>query len=1694
MTRSDMFYSYVLSSTSGKWAAGLFIIGVLALAPPAFAQQPDNEQQGLTFYGSYEGGNVDTVNVKNGKVTLHIPLVSYPQRGNLKLSFSLVENNIGYYYTGKFCDAQTGSCTEAFNRAFPDGSPDGIGPVLVMDQDLKLNEQYDQWQVGGGQGSTYVTLLYSAIDSTGAVHSLGFDNSNLSDLHATDGSGYLAVASGGNAYDYLHLPTSWDAYSSGGVHYHYPSASGSGSLWVEPLSISDTDGNTISHGTSGWTDSVGRNIPAVGTMTTSTAGCPTLNLAYQSLIGSATWSVPGPNNAPQTFLFCYTSVTYRTAFFASGVFCTANFCYEASGSQNVVQSVVLPNGTYWAFAYNAANPSDNASIGYADLVEVWLPTGGTISYQYSNWGLVPGVSNQPSYNRNLTQRTLAVGDGTQYSWKYGVNWNTSQFTSTDPLGNDTVYTLSAIFNSAHTAVTSNAYETLRQAYSGSQTSGKVLRSIATTYQAVASPQASHASTLSTVLPISVATTLVDSGQVTTTTYTYNDGGFVNTQPFCLAGPNTDYCYTTPYNGDSPTQTPFGSVTSTTVTDFTGSVLKTVNTQYQQQANSAYKTANLLSLIASTTVLNSSGAQAAKTTYGYDENNGSPQGVYGHQTSISRWLNTSSNIIPCNSTTAGSNVTTCNTFNTQGMVTQTNDPNGNLTKYTYDSTGAFLSQIQYPDTVYNGTATHHIVNESFDANTGLELSSTDENSQTTSNQYDVMRRLTRVSYPDGGSTTYCYTDIGGSTCTQAGAPYKVVATEAITSSLNKTTTSVVDGFGRLSQTQLNSDPSGATYTQTTYDPLGRKYLVYNPTRCSPPTTNCGTETTWGYTTYNYDALNRVKSVAEQDGSTVSASYLGNCTTATDEAGIARESCVDALGRITGVWEAPSSLNYETDYAYDALNNLLSVTQKGSSSANARVRTFTYDSLSRLACAANPEVQAVTCPASVTGSFPAGAITYAYDADGNIITKTAPLPNQTTATSTVTTTYAYDKLNRLTAKTYKDGTINDPYTPPVQFGYDAVALTGCTTTPPSETDTYPIGRRTAMCDGSGATSWKHDQMGRNLVELRYVGTVTGKYETDAYNLAGLPTSVTSLGYSVGYTYNGAGRALGATNYLGSTTKFVSAATYAPSGELASSTLGATSSFTGIVTNNAYSNRLQPILLSAAVTGQSPVFSECFDFHLGVAVNTSPCSFSAYTSGDNGNAYTIVNNRDNTRNQLFTYDSLNRIYNGQSNGSQWGETFTIDPWGNMTNETAISGKTNHEGLNTTAGLNNQLASFGYDAAGNMTRNGSVTYVYDAENRLIATGGYSYIYDGDGQRVEKCTEGTTPGTCATGATGTLYWRGLSSDALSETNLSGTVQNTYVFFNGQRVARLDSAGAVHYYFSDHLGSHGVVENATGTTCEQDVDYYPYGGVEHDYCPNVAQNYKFTGKERDTESNLDEFGARYFGSSLGRFMTPDDGSDQGASDPQSWNLYGYVRNNPLSNTDPTGNACVQGSDGKYHDDNSGGQTCAQVDADNRQSHISATWTATMPPLTREEMHQLSDEITGAGKFPWKGILFITAGGKLVSMTQELSGIQITGLNAGAAGATNAAIGTAEASSLAAKAASTVGNQGAVASSEKVALAAAKEFVGPGSTPIVDRTTGQVVGEISADGTKVYRITSINKPQPYVNLENKTTRGNLHVRF
>jgi RHS repeat-associated protein len=339
-----------------------------------------------------------------------------------------------------------------------------------------------------------------------------------------------------------------------------------------------------------------------------------------------------------------------------------------------------------------------------------------------------------------------------------------------------------------------------------------------------------------------------------------------------------------------------------------------------------------------------------------------------------------------------------------------------------------------------------------------------------------------------------------------------------------------------------------------------------------------------------------------------------------------------------------------------------------------------------------------------------------------------------------------------------------------------------------------------------------------------------------------------------------------------------------------------FAGITTTNSYNNRLQPAVLSAsAPSGAVLSFSYNFDQDSGAGVK------------NNGNVVQIANNRDTTRTQNFTYDELNRIKTaktptvcGQCTPPPiyWGQSFTYDIWANLLTTTVTQGSA--PTLSVTVGTDNRIntAGFTYDSAGNMTNSGSGVMTYDAENRLVTVAGVTHTgacpersrRNGDGKRVKK-------------SNGKLYWTGTGADALAETDLAGVIQSELTFFGGKRVARRDGSGnTVFYYFSDHLGSASVVTNATGTIVEES-DYYPFGG-ERVITNSDPNQYKFTGKERDGESGLDYFGARYLSANLGRFATPDPVHFQAEmlSDPQRFNLYGYVRNNPLFFVDPKGEA------------------------------------------------------------------------------------------------------------------------------------------------------------------------------------------------
>jgi RHS repeat-associated protein len=297
------------------------------------------------------------------------------------------------------------------------------------------------------------------------------------------------------------------------------------------------------------------------------------------------------------------------------------------------------------------------------------------------------------------------------------------------------------------------------------------------------------------------------------------------------------------------------------------------------------------------------------------------------------------------------------------------------------------------------------------------------------------------------------------------------------------------------------------------------------------------------------------------------------------------------------------------------------------------------------------------------------------------------------------------------------------------------------------------------------------------------------------------------------------------------------------------------------------------------------------------------------DNGNLGGITNNRNTNRSQSYSYDAVNRIAGAATlstcTATCWHLAFGVDEWANIT---AVSGTGN---ATLSPNGNNQIgaALFTYDASGNELTDATSTYAWNAESQMKTGGGVTYVYDGRGNRVEK--SGTK-----------LYWYGQNGQVLDETDTTGSTTNAafseYIYFAGARIARRDYLNNVYYYFEDQVNSSRTIAempagSTTPTLC-YDADFYPYGG-EIDFTSTCAQNYKFQGKERDTETNNDYFGARFYSSAYGRFLSPDWSKDPepipyaDLTNPQSLNLYSFVKNNPLSRPDADGHCDV---DGEHH--------------------------------------------------------------------------------------------------------------------------------------------------------------------------------------
>ncbi|MFV3127300.1 RHS repeat domain-containing protein [Niveispirillum sp. KHB5.9] len=219
---------------------------------------------------------------------------------------------------------------------------------------------------------------------------------------------------------------------------------------------------------------------------------------------------------------------------------------------------------------------------------------------------------------------------------------------------------------------------------------------------------------------------------------------------------------------------------------------------------------------------------------------------------------------------------------------------------------------------------------------------------------------------------------------------------------------------------------------------------------------------------------------------------------------------------------------------------------------------------------------------------------------------------------------------------------------------------------------------------------------------------------------------------------------------------------------------------------------------------------------------------------------------------------------------------------------------GLNQYGAVNGGAIS--YDANGNLTGASGWTYGYDALNRLTSASGpgnsSTYAYDPNGRRLSKTVNGVT--------TSYLYD---GPNLVAEYDGSGTLLRRYVFGPGadeplvQYIGATYVGGSKKYLLRNWQGSIIALADGSGNVAAGDV--YKYGPFGESNNPASGSLFRYTGQVYDAETGLYHYKARSYSASLGRFLQTDPVGTQ-----DDLNLYGYVGNDPLNMTDPTGEAKV----------------------------------------------------------------------------------------------------------------------------------------------------------------------------------------------
>ncbi len=913
---------------------------------------------------------------------------------------------------------------------------------------------------------------------------------------------------------------------------------------------------------------------------------------------------------------------------------------------------------------------------------------------------------------------------------------------------------------------------------------------------------------------------------------------------------------------------------------------------------------------------SGGTEVARTRYFYD-------GATVYTTQPGRGNLTRTRIYSQLSPTAVSADTVTGFHASYLWPISTEDPNGLVTAYTRNTTYGYVAvetvQSTDPDRDFITTTT-------LDPGRGLPLTVVVDNSPYdtyTSYAYDSHGRLTSAWKPtrhtnagvplSEASVVFTYsTPSSGMASVHAET---LTGTSGSPSWLHSYV--YFDGFGRQIQTHTPDPDGGSLRSSVRYNSVGLADYTsgsYHSTATAGAGWGDPTWTQVGpYTASFYDGAGRSIRVETWSGSTElweSTSSYGvssggrSWVTQTDAEGRWLKTYANGFGELRLVQEPAGG---DTSYEYTARGELASVTNDYDTTSTADDITITlgYDLAGRKTAMSDPD---------------SGDWSYTYDNAGQLITQTDGRGTEITLVR--------DDLGRVEERrdtTGANNTLLAVYTYDVATGVDyamgrlitsqAGATAGAADTKVNDftADGLPLSQ-----------TWTLDQ---DTYTVSYTYLVDGKPATVVYPAVNDGSQVLDA-ETVSFGYDGAGRAESITSSFDSAYTYLRDTSYTDQGQPSYWALGPQVTLDGALRDTANRTWLydSTTLRVSELRGGSYLW--------GTSSPQTNLERLVYTYDDTGLVTGLVDFRNAQQRQCYVYGSrgmLIRAFTGDSTcvsydsgtgTAPFDQTYTFNAVGNITQLGSVTGWTYGTGNDPGAGDAGPHAvtaaggiTYTYDDTGNQTKrteSGNDTlYTYNADNRLTSIDvpatalDWTFGYDADGNRVRvqhgsgaftyhvggllEVDTSTSGGTVT--QTRSIYPLGGGVTAIRTNNKTGGVWDP------------DGGDQIDYTFADHLGSVATIWTAGDPGTRYLQRYYPWGTPRTSYTAGLPTNHTYTGQIADIEggsaSGLMYYNARYYNPATGHFTQPDTLIPNPA-DPQAYNRYQYVRNNPTNNTDPTG--------------------------------------------------------------------------------------------------------------------------------------------------------------------------------------------------